>query len=141
MSDHEYQIALTIFFVSYVAVEIPSNLALKILRPQYWITINMVLWSICTIALGLVKTGPQLIAVRFLLGLFEGETTVQKDQGNLARKLTYIHTGGLFPGLNFIFSLYYTREQLGQRVAIFFAGATRELRYASSSASCCPFSR
>lgn len=65
----------------------------------------MILWAICTVCLGLVKTGPQLIAVRFLLGLFEG---------------------GLFPGLNFIFSLYYTREELGQRVAIFFAGATRK---------------
>lgn len=125
MSDKEYQIALTIFFVSYgefrrmptsqglaklchccfkVAVEIPSNLALKVLRPQYWITGNMILWAVCTVCLGVVKTGPQLIAVRFLLGLFEG---------------------GLFPGLNFIFSLYYTREELGQRVAIFFAGATR----------------
>lgn len=88
-----------------VAVEIPSNLALKVLRPQYWITGNMILWAICTVCLGLVKTGGQLIAVRFLLGLFEG---------------------GLFPGLNFIFSLYYTREELGQRVAIFFAGATRK---------------
>lgn len=88
-----------------VAVEIPSNLALKVLRPQYWITGNMILWAICTVCLGLVKNGNQLIAVRFLLGLFEG---------------------GLFPGLNFIFSLYYTREELGQRVAIFFAGATRE---------------
>jgi MFS family permease len=88
-----------------VAVEIPSNLALKVLRPQYWITGNMILWSICTVGLGLCKTGKQLMAVRFLLGLFEG---------------------GLFPGLNFIFSLYYTREELGKRVAIFFAGATRE---------------
>lgn len=49
-----------------------SNLALKVLTPQLWISINMVLWAICTTCLGLVKTPGQLIAVRFLLGLFEG---------------------------------------------------------------------
>jgi len=103
LSNKDFQIALTVFFVSYVAVEVPSNLALKILSPSRWITINMVLWSICCIGLGLVNTAGQLIAIRFLLGLFEGV---------------------LFPGLNFVFSLYYTREELGTRTAIFFAGAT-----------------
>lgn len=32
----------------------------------------MILWAICTTCLGLCKTPGQLIAVRFLLGLFEG---------------------------------------------------------------------
>lgn len=105
MTDWQYQIALTIFFVSCesehlsaqlvtmaskltvhlcgidVAVEVPSNLALKILKPPLWISINMILWGVCATCLGAVKTAGQLQAVRFLLGLFEG---------------------GLFPGLNFV---------------------------------------
>ncbi|KAF8316360.1 hypothetical protein DL93DRAFT_2166201 [Clavulina sp. PMI_390] len=34
ITDHQYTIALTVFFVSYVAFEIPSNLALKWLKPH-----------------------------------------------------------------------------------------------------------
>ena len=41
LTNQEYQIALTVFFVSYVAVEVPSNLALKIFRPNRWIALNM----------------------------------------------------------------------------------------------------
>lgn len=72
LTNQEYQIALTVFFVSYVAVEVPSNLALKILKPNWWIWGNMILWGICCVGLGLVKTAGQLYAVRFLLGIFEG---------------------------------------------------------------------
>lgn len=81
----------------------------------------MVLWAICTTCLGLCKTPGQLIAVRFLLGLFEGGLFVSWTH-------TYCHHAQLIPlpkpGLNFIFSLYFTRAELGKRTAIFFAGAT-----------------
>jgi len=103
LNNNKYNIALTVFFVSYVAFEVPSNLALKVLRPRRWITFIMICWSITMTLMGTVKTGGQLIAVRFLLGLFEG---------------------GLFPGLNFLLTCYYTREEQGTRIAIFFAGAT-----------------
>lgn len=32
----EYNIALTIFFVPYILLEIPSNILLKHVRPQFW---------------------------------------------------------------------------------------------------------
>ncbi|KAG8988898.1 hypothetical protein FRB94_005578 [Tulasnella sp. JGI-2019a] len=103
LTNNKYNIALTVFFVSYVAFEIPSNLALKVLHPRRWIAFIMICWSICMTLMGTVKTSGQLIAVRFLLGLFEG---------------------GLFPGLNFLLTCFYTREEQGKRIAIFFAGAT-----------------
>jgi hypothetical protein len=31
---------------------------------------------------------------------------------------------GLFPGLNFLFTTWYTRKELNSRVSIFFSGAT-----------------
>jgi len=37
LRGNQYDIALTVFFVSYVAVEIPSNLALKWLKPHRWV--------------------------------------------------------------------------------------------------------
>ncbi|KAF8522741.1 putative MFS nicotinic acid transporter Tna1 [Hysterangium stoloniferum] len=69
----QYDIALTIFFISYAA------------------------------SMGLVNNAKGLYATRWLLGMFEA---------------------GLFPGLNLLFSTWYTRNELNVRVSIFFAGAT-----------------
>ncbi|KAF8522742.1 putative MFS nicotinic acid transporter Tna1 [Hysterangium stoloniferum] len=99
----QYNIALTIFFVSYIAFELPSNLVLKKLKPSRWICFIMVCWAILQISMGLVNNAKALYATRFLLGMFEA---------------------GLFPGLNFLFSTWYTRKELNVRVSIFFAGAT-----------------
>ena len=52
--------------------------------------------------MGLVTNYGQLIALRFLLGLFES---------------------GLFPGLNFFLTGWYKRDELNKRVAVFFGGA------------------
>jgi hypothetical protein len=51
--------------------EIPSNLVLKKFRPSRWIPAIVILWAIVQICMGLVKTYGQLLALRFLLGLFE----------------------------------------------------------------------
>lgn len=57
--------------VSRVTGEIPSNLVLKKFRPSRWIPAIVILWAIVQICMGLVKTYGQLLALRFLLGLFE----------------------------------------------------------------------
>jgi len=103
LSSYEYQICLTVFFVSYVAVEVPSNILLGYLKPHRWIFIIAVSWSIVATLMGIVENYGGLVATRFMLGLIEG---------------------GLFPGLNFLLSTWYSRGDLGIRVGIFFAGAT-----------------
>ncbi|KAF8522744.1 major facilitator superfamily domain-containing protein [Hysterangium stoloniferum] len=82
LHGNQYNIALTIFFVSYVAFELPSNLILKKLKPPRWICFIMICWAILQMQ------------------------------------------SGLFPGLNFLFTTWYTRKELNARVSIFFAGAT-----------------
>ncbi|KAF8522743.1 putative MFS nicotinic acid transporter Tna1 [Hysterangium stoloniferum] len=99
----QYDIALTIFFVSYAAFELPSNLVLKKLRPSRWLCFIMVSWAIIQILMGLVKNAKALYVARFLQGMFEA---------------------GLFPGLNFLLSTWYTRKELNVRVAVFCMGAT-----------------
>jgi len=91
-----------VFFVSYVAFEVPSNLVLKRLRPSIYIPGTMVAWALFQIFMGLVKNYGQLLALRFCLGIFEA---------------------GLFPGLNFYLNGWYRRDELSKRTAIFFAGA------------------
>ncbi|WOO84993.1 putative transporterc [Vanrija pseudolonga] len=93
---------LWIFFVSYVAFEIPSNLVLKKLRPSRYIPATVIIWSLFQIFMGLVTNYGQLVALRFCLGAAEA---------------------GLFPGLNFYLNGWYRREELAKRTSIFFGGA------------------
>lgn len=36
MTGEQYNVALTIFFVSYIVFEVPANMALKHLSPRVW---------------------------------------------------------------------------------------------------------
>ncbi|OCF37720.1 hypothetical protein I317_04076 [Kwoniella heveanensis CBS 569] len=102
LSSLQYSNASMIFFVSYVAFEVPSNLVLKKLRPSRWIPFTMICWAIFQTCMGLVTTYGQLLALRFCLGLFES---------------------GLFPGLNFYLTGWYKRDEINRRCAFFFGGA------------------
>lgn len=42
---NEYAWTLTVFFFSYAAFEVPSNLLLKRLRPSVWLPLIMVAWG------------------------------------------------------------------------------------------------
>ncbi|EIW68677.1 hypothetical protein TREMEDRAFT_44495 [Tremella mesenterica DSM 1558] len=117
LTSLQYSNASMIFFVSYVAFEVPGNLVLKRFRPSRWIPFTMICWSIFQIFMGLVTNYGQLLALRFCLGLFESS---------------------LFPSLNMLLSyvlssdsvasadlgrFYYRRDEINRRCAIFFAGA------------------
>ncbi|KAK4688579.1 MFS transporter, ACS family, pantothenate transporter, partial [Tremellales sp. Uapishka_1] len=102
LTSLEFNTASMIFFVSYVAFEIPSNLVLKKFRPSRWIPLIMVVWAIFQTCMGLVQNYGQLLALRFCLGLAES---------------------GLFPGISFFLSGWYKRREAAKRIALFFAGA------------------
>jgi hypothetical protein len=40
MEGDQYNVALTIFFVSYIIFEVPANMALKYLSPRVWSKIS-----------------------------------------------------------------------------------------------------
>lgn len=61
---NQYNIASLIFFVSYVAFEVPSNLVLKKLRPSIFIPCTMIVWAIFQIFMGIVTNYGQLLALR-----------------------------------------------------------------------------
>jgi len=71
MTGNDYNIALFIFFPSYIVFEVPSNILIKRLAPSTLLSGLMFCWGIITIAQGLVKTKESLYAMRFLLGFFE----------------------------------------------------------------------
>ena len=71
MVGNDYNKALMIFFVPYILFEVPSNILIKRIAPSTWISALMTCWGIVTIGQGLIKSKESLLAMRFLLGLFE----------------------------------------------------------------------
>lgn len=103
LSDNQYLISLTIFFFSYAIFEVPSNVFLKRLRPSLWLSGLMFFWGIMMTVQGLVHNYGGLLAMRWMLGLFEA---------------------GLFPGVNYYLSCWYKRSEFGIRAALFFSAAS-----------------
>ncbi|KAL7409434.1 transporter [Mrakia frigida] len=103
LTSLQFNTASMVFFVTYVAFEVPSNLILKKMRPSRWIPLIVICWGIVQTTMGVANTYGQLVALRCLLGFFEC---------------------GLFPGLSFYLSSWYPRKELGLRIALFFSAAT-----------------
>ena len=64
-------VALFVFFVPYILLEVPSNLLLKNMRPSWYLSGIIAAWGVCTIGIGLTRSHGGLVACRFLLGVFE----------------------------------------------------------------------
>lgn len=66
-----YGTAVSMFFVSYMLFEVPSNLMLERIGAKRWIASLMIIWGLISISMAFV-TGPvSLYLVRFLLGMAE----------------------------------------------------------------------
>ncbi|KAI0751640.1 MFS general substrate transporter [Daedaleopsis nitida] len=99
----QFNIALAIFYVPYIIVELPSNWVLKRFKPSRWLPFLVLLWGTVTTLSGLVHNYSGLLAIRFFLGLCEG---------------------GLLPGIMLYLSTLYKPYELQQRVGIFYASAS-----------------
>lgn len=66
LQGQDYNVALTVFFVSYALLEVPSNIILKLMRPSHWVAIMM--FGVCHM---------KQISVDFLL------TVIFHDSGGL----------------------------------------------------------
>merc|ERR1712029_891455 len=102
MGGHDYNNALTIFFISYALAEPITNVLLKRLTPRVFFTGIILLWGLIMTLMGLVTNYSGLLACRWFLGLAEA---------------------GLFPGVNYYLSCWYKRSELGMRAAVFFSAA------------------
>ncbi|TFK67364.1 MFS general substrate transporter [Pluteus cervinus] len=99
----KYNVIAAVFFIPYALAEVPSNIALKLMRPSRWIPAIMVAWGVVMTLMSLCNTYHELIVARVFLGLAEA---------------------GLFPGVTFYLSLWYRRKDVASRIAIFFSAAT-----------------
>ncbi|KAK0638944.1 major facilitator superfamily domain-containing protein [Cercophora newfieldiana] len=103
MTPDQYNWCLTVFFFTYAAFEVPSNLLLKKLRPSRWLPTIMVAWGLVMALMGIVRGYSGLLAARIFLGVTEA---------------------GLFPGVAYYLTMWYTRGELQLRQAMFFSAAS-----------------
>jgi MFS family permease len=72
MHGNDINIALFLFFIPYILLEVPSNMFLKKLRrPRFFIGFIVTSWSICVIGQGLTASFGGLVGCRVLIGVFE----------------------------------------------------------------------
>ncbi|KAJ5652560.1 hypothetical protein N7507_009986 [Penicillium longicatenatum] len=103
ITDHQYDIGLTVFYLFYVCSELPSNLVLKKASPKLWLPFLTIVWGIITMCLGFVQNYGGFVAVRALLGIAEG---------------------GLLPGMVLYLSSFYRRTDLALRIGLFYTAAS-----------------
>ena len=68
---YDYNTLLSIFYISYILFEIPSNLACKWIGPGWYIPTISLCFGIASLGTAFVTTLPQACGVRFVLGIFE----------------------------------------------------------------------
>lgn len=103
LTGSQYLTALSILFVGYILMQIPSNLFLnKIGLPAVYLPSVMIAWGIISGATAGVQSFGGLVAVRFCLGFVEA---------------------AYFPGCLLFLSSWYTRNELGFRTAILYSGS------------------
>jgi MFS family permease len=78
LKPNQFQIAVSLLFVTYIASELPSNLVIKKFTPSRWLSFITTGWGVVATLTGITQSFGGLVACRIIMGALEG---------------------GLFPGL------------------------------------------
>jgi ACS family tartrate transporter-like MFS transporter len=70
-SEEVYGWGAGIFFIGYLAFEIPGALIVERFGARKWMARILISWGLCTAAVGLVRTSGEFYTARFLLGMAE----------------------------------------------------------------------
>lgn len=99
LSAAQFGFASGVFFIGYILLEVPSNLALHRFGARRWLSRIMVSWGIVALLFTWVQNFEQLVVLRFLLGVAEA---------------------GFFPGAILFLSLWVPTKHRGKILALFY---------------------
>jgi MFS family permease len=99
LSAAQFGFASGVFFVGYLILEIPSNLALHKFGARVWLARIMITWGIVAVLFTWVQSFTQLAGLRFLLGVAEA---------------------GFFPGAILFLSTWVPARYRGQILMLFY---------------------
>ncbi|KAF2205760.1 putative MFS transporter [Delitschia confertaspora ATCC 74209] len=98
LKGYDYNKVLSIFYVSYILFEIPSNMTCKWIGPGWFIPAISLGFGICSLGTAFVHNIEAICGVRFLLGAFEA---------------------GMMPGIAYYLSRWYRRGELAFRLSLY----------------------
>lgn len=97
-----FNIALLVFYIPYILVDVPSNLLVKKLRAGVYLPSLITSWGIVCACMGFVTSFAGLVVCRLLLGLFEG---------------------GILGGVIIYLAMFYRRHEMLLRSGLFYCAA------------------
>jgi hypothetical protein len=120
MNTNDYNYGQTIFLISFLCAELPSQLISKRLGPDNWIPIQMVSWSLAASLQAFITSRSSFFACRALLGLIEGGFIPDN-----VLYLSYFYTGFELPAR---LSWFWVSYQSTQIISAFLAFGILRLR-------------
>ncbi|KAM5344627.1 hypothetical protein ACJ41O_013162 [Fusarium nematophilum] len=99
MSGTEFNTTVSILFVGYVLMQVPSNMLITKVRPGIYMSSWMLVWAAVSGCTALVKNYHGLLVCRFFLGITEAP---------------------FYPGATYILSIFYTRKEVAARIALLY---------------------
>ncbi|KAI2642733.1 retrograde regulation protein 2 [Xylaria nigripes] len=103
LSGNRFSIAIFIFTISSIVFQLPSTLAVRMFGPRVWFSFITFSFGVITMATAFIQTWQQMIALRVLLGAA---------------------MSGIFPGLTYLISTWYPRDEQQTRFAFLQVGET-----------------
>ena len=100
LSTDDYNLGNNLRSIGFIIMEIPSQMVGKRFGPDWWMPLQVVLWSLVTLFQFFLAGRKSYLALRFLLGVTQG--------GFIADSVQYL-------------SYYYTRDQMAVRLTLFWA--------------------
>lgn len=98
MQGNDYNEVLSIFYISYILFEIPSNIVCKWVGPGWFLPVISLGFGLSSLGTAFVHNQSQASGVRFLLGVFEA---------------------GMMPGIAYYLSRWYRRSELAFRLSLY----------------------
>lgn len=98
MEGYDYNGVLSVFYISYIIFEVPSNILCKLVGPGWYIPAISLGFGICSVGTAFVQNLAAVSGVRFLLGVFEA---------------------GMLPGIAYYMSRWYRRSELAFRLSLY----------------------
>ncbi|KAK5289117.1 hypothetical protein LTR16_003073, partial [Cryomyces antarcticus] len=101
LSGNRYSVSIFIFTIASIAFQLPSTVAVRTFGPRIWFSFITISFGLITLCSAFVQTWKQMIALRVLLG---------------------ISMSGIYPGLTYLISTWYTRREQQLRFAFLQSG-------------------